>query len=1097
MTLLFYSCGGSSKKNKDIVGLKLIDPKYSGVNFKNQITESDSLNYYNFPYIFMGGGVSIGDINNDGLSDIFFSGNMSSNKLYLNRGNMQFQDITETAGIVGGNQWYTGTTMADVNNDGWLDIYVCVSSKYKPSSNQLFINNQDNTFTERAEEYGLDDSSSSIQATFFDYDNDGLLDVFVVNYPLLPISMGNEFYHRKVTENEYSESAHLFRNNGNGTFSDVTEQANVKNFGLTLGVIASDLNNDGWKDLYVSNDFNVPDYLYLNNADGTFKEIIKEATNQTSQFGMGVDASDFNNDGFLDILQMDMTSDSHFRSKTNMASMSQHAFEQAVDLGFHYQYMHNMLQFNNGVFDTKPVFSNVSRLAGVAATDWSWAGLFCDLNNDGFEDIYITNGIKRDVNNNDANEKLKSQSFFGKVLKYNPEIFPSSPLENSLFINNGDLTFRYGNEDWRLENKGFSNGAAYADLDNDGDLDLVVNNIDEEAYLIENKCSDRATGNNNYLKIKLIGSKSNPFGIGSKVVLSNGNSLQVKELTLSRGFQSSVEPLLHYGLGKKDTVDELKITWPDGSSQVLNSVKGNRTFTLDYKNASKSKVLNKRKVNEFPVFTDITNQLNIDFLHKEDFYDDFRIEPLLPHKNSQIGPGLAVGDVNGDGLEDFFIGNASGYKAAMYYQNKEGHFKEVDGPWLNDYQFEDTGVLLEDFDNDNDLDLYIVSGGNNGQLEGQYYEDRLYVNNNGVFTKCEDCLPKIQISGKTVIAGDIDKDGDLDLFVGGRIVPGKYPSTPPSYVLKNEGGLNDRLNFTNVTENLNPELTELGMVTDARWCDFDADNDLDLVVVGEWMGVTLFENTSSGFNNVSHKYGLSDTAGWWRSIEKMDVDNDGDMDFVIGNYGLNSKYKTSLEEPFEIYSNDFDENNSLDIVLSKTKKGKRLPVRGRECSSQQIPAIAKRFETYNEFALASLEDVYGESMLSKSMHFKLDTFEHIWLENTGTKFNIHRLPNRAQSFAINACEVIDYKEDGTPHIIIAGNLFDTEVETPRNDAGIGLLLSPNANSKKLDVIAPSESRLMIKDEVKVIKKINLANGETGVLFARNNSTLKLFKLKNE
>ena len=1079
--ILFFSC---SKLNKGT--FKKISPSRSGINFNNKVTENDTLNYLIFPYMYMGGGVSVGDINNDGLDDIFFTGNLVKNKLYLNKGIMKFEDISDIAGITGNHQWFTGSTMADVNNDGWLDIYVCVSAKYQPKGNLLFLNNHDNTFTECAAKYDINDKSSSVQATFFDYNNDGLLDLYVANYPIVPVSMGAKYYHDRMIENKYEESGHLYRNNGNNTYTDVTTETGVQNFGMSIGVVAMDFNSDGWKDLYISNDFNVPDYLYLNNADGTFKNIVREATSQTSIFGMGIDAADINNDGLIDLYQIDMTPEDHYRRMVNVSPMSRETFDLSLDYGFHYQYMQNSLQLNNGIFNNIPIYSNISLFAGVAYTDWSWGGLFMDLDNDGNKDLFVTSGVLRDINNRDVLGDSKSNIYFKVKKEYRPELFPSTPVKNHVFKNNGDFTFTNKADSWGIDEPGFSNGVAYSDLDNDGDLDVIINNINAVAGIYENKV---IPDNYHYLKVNLAGPVTNPFGIGSIVTVRTGNITQKHELTLTRGYQSSVPTTIHFGLAKKDTLDELTVIWPDKKQQVLKNSRADQTLKLKYTDAAVAAEKPAQKLN----FKDITKLAGITFVHREDKYGDFEYEELLPYKNSQMGPGLAVGDINGDGLEDFFVGNGKGFKGAMYLQTAKDTFKEIPGPWINDSLYEDTGALLFDADNDGRPDLYVVSGGNDSKGKGDYYQDRLYLNTEKGFVKCMNCLPAdINKSGKCVKAADYDKDGHLDLFVGGRIVPGKYPLPANSYVLKNNGEKGADLKFENVTEKIAPELLNLGLVTDAIWDDFDNDGNVDLIIVGEWMKIHFFKNSSNRFVDVSDKLGFKETVGWWYSINIIDIDKDGDNDYLAGNLGLNYKYKTSEKEPFEIYSNDFDLNGISDIVLGYGENGKNYPVTGFDAAVRQLPVLKLRYKGYEEFAGATLQEIYGEQMLKSSLHYKANTFASYWIENKGKgEFPMHKLPNWAQFSSINDMIEIKYKDNSTA-FVVAGNLLVSEVETPRNDASIGLVLLSDAKGE-IKVVPPAESTLRFKGEVKAIRKIKLASGSDALLFAINNDSLKLIE----
>ncbi|MBN1791083.1 MAG: VCBS repeat-containing protein [Bacteroidales bacterium] len=1083
LTVLFCSCDQFSEET-----FKKLSPSRTGIDFTNELVENDTLNYTVFPYMYMGGGVSVGDINNDGLDDIFFCGNLVPNRLYLNKGNMRFTDISEQAGIMGNHQWFTGSTMADVNNDGWLDIYVCVSAKYQPSDNLLFINNQDNTFTESGKSFGINDKSSSVQATFFDYNNDGFLDLFVANYPIVLVSMGVEFYSNKIKGNKYEESGHLYRNNGNNTFTDVTDETGVRNFGMSIGIVAMDFNNDGWKDLYISNDFNPPDNFYLNRGDGTFREIVKEATFQTSIFGMGFDAADFNNDGLIDLFQIDMTPEDHFRRMVNVIPMRQKTFDQSLDLGLHYQYMQNSLQLNNGVFDSIPLYSNISLFSEVAYTDWSWGGVFLDMDNDGNKDLFVTNGVLKDINNRDILDDPNSNVYFRQMKEYRPELFPSTPVRNYAFKNNGNLTFTNKSDDWGFKELNLANGMSYSDLDNDGDLDIVISLVNEVSAIYENKA---VIQDHHYIKIKLNGPNTNLFGLGSTIRVKTGDTTQYQELTLTRGYQSSVPATLHFGLGPKDIIDELTVIWPDRKEQVINNIKADQTIELKYKDA----VAQDNKTLQKSIFKDITAEAGINFIHHEDHYDDYEFEPLLPYKNSQMGPGLAIGDIDKDGLDDFFVGNGAGFKAAMYRQTGKGTFKEIPGPWTDDSDQEDTGALLFDADGDGRLDLYVVSGGNDNNRSEEFYQDRLYLNTENGFIKSRNILPDpLKQSGKCVKAADFDKDGDLDLFVGGRITPANYPFPASSFILANNGRHGADLRFENVTDKLAPELKNLGLVTDALWDDFNGDGDIDLIVVGEWMGIRFFENTPDGFTDISERMGFKETVGLWFSVESIDMDQDGDNDYLVGNLGLNYKYKTSKTEPFEIFAHDYDVNGKTDIVLSYGEDGKSYPVNSFDVTSGQIPAIGIRYKNYENFARATLTEIYGEKMLNASLHYKANTFAHHWIENTGNGiFKMHPLPDRAQLSSINAIAGFHKEANGTM-FLVAGNLYGSEAETPRNDASIGLLLHAN-DLGEIMVVPPSKSGLVVKGEVKAIGKIKLASGRDGFLFAINNDSMKLIELQ--
>jgi hypothetical protein len=1074
-----YSCADFSGET-----YKKLSVSRTGIDFFNELTENDTLNYTIFPYMYMGGGISVGDINNDGLDDIFFTGNLIPNRLYLNKGNMRFEDISEKAGVMGNHQWFTGSTMADVNNDGWLDIYVCVSAKYQPSDNLLFINNKDNTFTESGKSYGINDKSSSVQATFFDYDNDGFLDLYVANYPIVLVSQGAEFYNLKIKENKFEESGHLYRNNGNKTFTDVTDEAGVRNFGMSIGVVAMDFNNDGWKDLYVSNDFNPPDYFYLNNGDGTFREVVKEATAQTSIFGMGFDAADINNDGFLDLYQIDMTPPEHSRRVLNVIPMRQETFEKSIGFGFHYQYMQNALQLNNGTFDSIPAFSNITLFANTAYTDWSWGGLFMDMDNDGLKDLFVSTGVLKDINNQDILSEPRSGMYFetGKEKEYRPELFPSTPVKNFVYRNNGDFTFTNKADEWGFKDPSLTNGLSYGDFDNDGDLDIVVHNVNEVSSVYENKTVKK---DHHYIKIKLNGAENNRFGLGSIVTIKTGETLQKQELTLTRGYQSSVPPVIHFGTGINTIIDELEITWPDGRKQILTTIKTDQTLVLNHNEAV---AMADSIVPQVYKFKDIAAQSGIHFLHKENRYNDFEHEPLLPYKYSHLGPGLAIGDVNGDGLEDFFVGNAQGSPGALFMQNAEGRFTEHSGPWIADSVYEDTGVLIFDADGDGLQDILVVSGGNN-KTKNNHFNHRLYLNScKGLFKVTQAIPGDLNQSGMCIKAADYDSDGDTDIFIGGRIVPGNYPVAANSYILRNNGGKGSNLRFENITPEAAPDLLNAGLVTDALWEDFDNDGDVDLIFTGEWMNLRFMENNAGKFAEVTDKLGFTNTCGWWYSLYSADIDQDGDRDIIAGNLGLNYRYNVKNNEVFEVYFNDFDVNGNSDIVLAYSEHGIKYPANSYTATTRQIPVIMQRYQTVESFANATLEDIYGIKMLESSLHYAVNIFTSVWLENQGNgSYKTHNLPEMAQFSSINAIEEIIYNNH--PAWIIAGNLYNTEVETPRNDASIGLIMKYDKG--KLKAVVPSESRLMIRGEVKALKTIKLANGKSALLVANNNEKLKL------
>ena len=1083
-------CQNCSKKKEplksDVIFSTLLHSN-TGIDFQNILIENDSLNYFTYSYLYMGGGVSTGDINNDGLIDIFFTGNQKSNKLYLNKGNLQFEDITENAGLSGDNRWYTGVTMADVNGDGFLDIYCSVGGKFTPKDNQLFINKGDNTFIESAKEFGVNDTGNSVQATFFDYDKDGDLDLYVANYPPTKFSSPTFVYAYKMNNIKDLDSDHLYRNDGE-VFTDVTKDAGVLNFGLSLSATIGDLNNDTWPDIYISNDFNSPDFMYLNNKNGTFSEVVKEATGHTSFYGMGVDISDFNNDGNLDIFQVDMDAVSNRRKKANMASMNPELFWDVVNAGFHYQYMHNCMQLNSGVFNNgTPNFSNISRITGTSSTDWSWGPLFADFDNDGLKDLFISNGTRREINNNDYFNSLEKGKFEKKdLLKKSLEI-PSEKIDNFIFKNKGNLKFERANKTWGIEYKGFSNGVAYADLDNDGDLEIITNNIDDYASVFENHSSKI----NNYLKIQFKGSSKNKQGLGNRVYVKTQESTQMQELTLSRGFQSSVAPELHFGLKQNEEAKEVKVVWNSGEIELLTNVKANQTLVLEEKNA---KIQSGHvAVQKQTIFNSQSRNLLPKLKHQENVYDDFKNQVLLPHKMSTLGPALAIGDLNNDGLDDFYLGGSVTYAGQLFYQTKEGFTKGFIKAFAHDKLSEDVGAHIFDADNDGDNDLYVVSGGYEFSIESPKLQDRLYINNgNGDFVKSKDGLPNMLTSGSKVYSADFDKDGKQDLLVLGRQTPKSYPMPASSYILKNDSQ-NGEAAFSLFSKMQPKAFTNLGMATSAIITDFDNDTWLDIIIVGEWMPIRVFKNMKTEFVEVSEDMGLNaDTTGWWWSINEGDFDNDGDIDYVVGNNGLNYKYKATNDETFDIFVNDFDKDNNNDIVLSYYNDGKQYPLRGRQCSSQQIPTIKEKYKNYESFSEATLVDVYSEKALKSALHYQVKSFASVYLENKDGKFIIHELPVEAQLSSVNKTLVEDFDKDGNLDILLAGNLFNSEVETPRNDASHGVFIKGDGNGH-FKVVNASNSGFFASGDVKDMSKIKIQN-EDFILAVKNNDSIQAIKV---
>ena len=1083
---LFYSCNDYEPIRdlypKELTGgFELLTSEKTGIDFNNSIQESNTFNHYLFSQIYLGSGVAIGDLNNDGLPDIFFGGNQVDDKLYLNKGDFTFEDISKSSKIASKPGWTWGVTMADVNADGYLDIYVSRngnSVEAKDRRNLLYINNQDLTFTESAYKYGLADVGFSTQAVFFDMDNDGDLDLYQVNQladkKLLLIN--------KIPKNQFKYfKDHLYRND-NGKFVDVSAQAGIsRNVAYGLSVSASDLNNDGWMDLYVANDYSEPDFLYYNNGDGTFKNVINTKLKHITQLSMGSDIGDVNNDGLLDLMTTDMTPEDHYRSKTNMASMSTEQFKSLVKSGAHHQYMTNTLQINTGLGH----FSDVANMAGIAFTDWSWSSLLVDLDNDGLKDIVVSNGIKKDVDNNDYRtvlNKLTKETTLNQLYELSKKA-PSERISNYVFKNLGNFEFKKVAKDWNFNTPSFSNGMAYGDLDNDGDLDLVVSNIDDKAFIYKNKT------NGNFLKIKPKGPPGNAFGIGTKAIIHYNNQQQIVENVLTRGYLSSVEPNLFFGLGKQTKVDSVKVIWHNGKVNVFKDIEVNRTLTASYSEAKQPTKITSNKT----LFSQKNSiELGVDFIHKENEFNDFTEEILLPHQLSQNGPFIASNDVNNDGLKDIFIGGAAGQSGTLYLQNSQGNYvKNKSQPWKIDKASEDLGVLFFDADKDGDNDLYVTSGGNEFKKGNPLLQDRLYINNgNGEFKKNKRALPKTLQSTQCIKASDIDNDGDLDLFVGTRLISGKYTFPATSYLLINNNGI-----FTKASKETAPKLKNIGMVTDAVFSDIDNDNDEDLIIVGEWMTITVLENTKGKFKDASQKYGLDNTSrGMWWSITASDLDNDGDEDYIIGNLGKNNKFKATKEHPFKVYANDFDNNGTNDVVLAKFYKTGYVPVRGRECTSQQMPFVAKKFKDYHSFASSKLIDILPEDKVDEAVVYQIESFESIILENKNGKLIKKSLPNEAQISPIKSSVVLDINNDGFKDIITVGNHYGVEVETTRYDAGYGAVFL-GSNNLNYTFIPPTKSGFYIPNDSRdiLIQKFN--DKQIRFFVTNNNKSVNVFDVE--
>ncbi|HEX5170811.1 MAG TPA: VCBS repeat-containing protein [Cyclobacteriaceae bacterium] len=1095
----------------------------SEIHFANTIEESPEVNIMTYEYTYNGGGVAAGDFNNDGLCDLYFTGNTVSNRLYLNQGNLKFKDITKTAGLEGRPLWKTGVTAADANADGWLDLYVCYSGpELKQSlSNQLFINNGLNdegelTFTERAAEFGLDAPGTySTQASFFDYDRDGDLDMFLINH-------GNHFYSPFINTNQLRNTRHpqfgnrLYRNemvvaagssrNPGNYFTEVSTEAGIHGGGLNfgLGISVSDVNGDEWPDIFVTNDYEEQDFLYLNNQDGTFTECTKNSFGHLSRNGMGTDIADFNNDGRTDLIEVDMWPEDNFRQKLLKGPDDFNRYTLMVDSGFHYQQMRNTLQMNAGIGpDGQPVFCEIGQLAGVSATDWSWAPLFADFDNDGFKDLFVTNGYLRDFTSMDflkytveeARKKAQEQGTELQVYELVSKM-PSTKTSDYLFKNNGDLTFTNNTREWGLDVPNLSFGAAYADLDNDGDQDLITNNTNEMASVWVNQSNVHEA--NNYLRVQLKGSQTNPFGVGARVYVTGGKFAQMSEQFLTRGYQSSVDPILHFGLGSVTVLEKVMVFWPDGKQSTKTDVKSNQLLTFDYSSSTNANIVSDQPAPN-KTFRDISSESNINFVHHENAFVDFDREPLIPYQLSRLGPALAKGDVNNDGSDDFYVGGAAGQSGQLFIGDGLGHFvPAIAQPWDGDMAKEDIGASFFDADNDGDVDLFVVSGGNEYPVGSPMLDDRLYINlGDGEFTTAPaGATVADHVSGSCVAAADYDKDGDIDLFVGGRLLPGSFPLTAPGAILKNETDRSTRqIKFIVATKEVNSSLREPGMVTDALWTDFNGDTWPDLLIVGEWMPVRLFENKKGILVEVENDL-LKHTSGFWNRISAADIDNDGDTDYVLGNAGNNLPWKVTENEPLTVYYTDLDHDGTIDPVVCNFNGGKQYPVPSRDELLQQVSGLRKIYTSYKLFAQATIEDVLGKSRLDSVPHLEIQIVRSSILKNLGDgNFEVSPLPLLAQVSNINGILMDDFNDDGLIDILSSGNFYSYRTQFGRNDSSLGLLLTGNGKGE-FEPVSWDQSGFYAPGDIRNMTLLQGKDGRRFVLVARNNGKMSLFSLSD-
>jgi len=1084
-----------------------LNPKTIGIDFVNNVEYTEEFNVYTYRNFYNGGGVGVGDINNDGFPDLFFCGNMVDNRLYLNNGDFTFRDITENAGVASPGVWSTGVSMVDINGDGWLDIYVCKSGNPEGENrhNELFINNRDLTFSEKAGEYGINNKGLSTHAAFFDFDKDGDLDCYLLNNSFQSVGGYNLAPGQRNIRDTLG--GNKFYRNDNNHFTDISEEAGIygSSIGFGLGVSIADINMDGWQDIYISNDFFEKDYLYMNNGDGTFSEVLENQINELSIGSMGADIADINNDGFPEIFVTEMLPKGEARLKTKAMFESWDKYSQNIKNGYYRQFGRNVLQLNNGIVidgggdggggDDRTYFSEIGRLAGVEATDWSWGALILDMDNDGWKDLFVANGIYKDLLDQDyinfmaepetVRQILRKEN---RVLRRLVDAMPSEPVANYAFANNGDLTFTDNTDVWGLNEPGFSSGSAFGDLDNDGDLDIVVNNVNMPPFIYRNEAN--SITQNHSLTVRLEFKGGNRHGLGSQVIVRAGGFSYYQELAPMRGFESNVDNRLHFGLGDNETVDSLIIYWPDNTMSVLSDLEVDREINIDY-SGEKTVEWVRDKKSTVPIFKDISSDHIIEYTHIENEFVDFNRDPLIFHMLSTEGPPMAVGDVNSDGLEDFYIGAAKDSPGVLFMQSVDGNFSpKIPQIFIDDKISEDTDALLFDADGDLDLDLYVTSGGNEFSSSSMALADRLYLNTGqGEFVKSDQILPEYRFTSTSCVeAADFDKDGDMDLFVGARLRPFLYGVPVNGYILENDG----YGNFENVTPKIAPELIEVGMITDMVWCDYDNDGDVDIIIAGEWMPLKVFANENGIFTDMTIKSGLQQTNGFWNSLETEDIDNDGDPDLIAGNLGQNTRIRASLQKPATMYINDFDGNGRAEQIICTFNGDLDYPLIMMSDLIRQIPSLGEKYFKHAIYKEQRITDIFDQQLLERSVKLQVfTTASSVFINDGNGMFEIRSLPTEAQFAPVYAIKTLDYNHDGLMDILLGGNLYGAKPETGIYDASYGVALKGKGNMD-FQVDPHSASGFFVKGEIRDIEQIETAQG-TLVMVARNNNSIKVFR----